>query len=89
MGNEAPAAGLGIEDVTPSIAAAGPLAARETAVISIFEAATPAVVTVFDTTLLVSIIEYAQLQSAWCSCALSNLVKMLNKPARSQINPTG
>jgi hypothetical protein len=51
----AAAAGLTLEDVTPQIAASGPLGPRETAVISIFEAATPAVVTVFDTTLIVSV----------------------------------
>jgi hypothetical protein len=52
---QAAAAGLTLEDVTPQIAASGPLGPRETAVINIFEAATPAVVTVFDTTLIVSV----------------------------------
>lgn len=51
---QAAAGQLTLEDVTPSVAAAGPLTAREVSVISIFEAATPAVVTVFDTTLVVS-----------------------------------
>lgn len=45
---------LTLQDVTPSIAPAGPLGPVQQSVISIFEAATPAVVTVFDTTLIVS-----------------------------------
>lgn len=51
----AQAAGLTLEDVTPSIAAAGPLDPRESALISVFDRSTPAVVTVFDTTVLVSL----------------------------------
>lgn len=50
----AQAESLTLQDVTPSIAAAGSLGAREQAVITIFESATPAVVTVFDVTLIVS-----------------------------------
>ena len=46
---------LTLQDVTPSTAAAGSLSAREQAVIAIFETATPAVVTVFDTTLIVRV----------------------------------
>lgn len=54
---QAAAGQLTLEDVTPSVAAAGPLTAREVSVISIFEAATPAVATVFDTTLVVSCVQ--------------------------------
>lgn len=50
---QAAATSLTLQDVTPAVAASGPLGPRETAVISIFESATPAVVTVFDTTLMV------------------------------------
>jgi hypothetical protein len=49
-----PATALTLEDVTPATTPSGPLTAREVSVITIFEAATPAVVTVFDTTLIVS-----------------------------------
>lgn len=51
--------GLTLQDVTPAIAEAGALPSREAAVISIFESATPAVVTVFDKTLIVRGTEWA------------------------------
>jgi hypothetical protein len=54
---QAAAASLTLQDVTPAVAASGPLGPRETAVISIFESATPAVVTVFDTTLMVRVLK--------------------------------
>lgn len=47
------AAALTLEDVTPAVVAAGPLSAQQTAVITVFEAAVPAVTTVFDVTLVV------------------------------------
>ncbi len=46
---------LTIEDVTPSLAPAGPLSQREAALVHVFETAAPAVASVFDVALMVSV----------------------------------
>ena len=49
------ASAITVEDVTPAIAPSGPLTSGEQSIITIFNTAAPAVASVFDVTLMVSL----------------------------------